>query len=267
MTEIQHKQITGLDAAHPPFYASEGDPGNSLGAYRGWIKPSTGAVKIRNAANTDWIALTTNGAGGGGGGAYMWEPVRCATDQDFPLSAPGPIIDGIVMTAGDRVLVWLQDTPSENGIYVWNGAAALGFYLTLAVFPAMIFVMALLPYLPIAHVDQAIMDLLRQALPPRTAEMFSGVVQEVGDKGAEGWPAVRRPGGRGGDCGRACGRQQAVAARPGGQVGGRADRERTCRDRVIDVDCGSRDRGGEQDAGTRLRHEGCRDCRRDQGVL
>jgi membrane protein len=62
---------------------------------------------------------------------------------------------------------------------VWNGAAALGFYLTLAVFPAMIFVMALLPYLPIAHVDQAIMDLLRETLPPRTAQMFSGVVDEV----------------------------------------------------------------------------------------
>ena len=62
---------------------------------------------------------------------------------------------------------------------VWNGAAALGFYLTLAVFPAMIFVMALVPYLPIANVDQAIMDLLRQALPPRTAQMFSGVVQEI----------------------------------------------------------------------------------------
>jgi len=62
---------------------------------------------------------------------------------------------------------------------VWNGAAALGFYLTLAVFPTMIFLMALVPYLPIAHVDQAIMDLLRQALPARTAEMFTGVVSEV----------------------------------------------------------------------------------------
>jgi len=62
---------------------------------------------------------------------------------------------------------------------VWNGAAALGFYLTLAVFPTMIFLMALVPYLPVAHVDQAIMDLLRQALPARTAEMFSGVVSEV----------------------------------------------------------------------------------------
>ena len=61
---------------------------------------------------------------------------------------------------------------------VWNGAAALGFYLTLAVFPTMIFLMALVPYLPVAHVDQAIMDLLHQALPARTAEMFSGVVSE-----------------------------------------------------------------------------------------
>ena len=56
---------------------------------------------------------------------------------------------------------------------VWNGAAALGFYLTLAVFPTMIFLMALVPYLPVAHVDQAIMDLLHQALPARTAEMSS----------------------------------------------------------------------------------------------
>ena len=81
------------------------------------------------------------------------------------------------MTSERGFLATLWRELSEDN--VWNGAAALGFYLTLAVFPAMIFVMALLPYLPIAHVDQAIMDLLRQALPPRTAAMFSGVVQEV----------------------------------------------------------------------------------------
>jgi membrane protein len=62
---------------------------------------------------------------------------------------------------------------------VFNGATALGFYLTLALFPAMIFLMALIPYLPIAHVDDAIMDLLRQALPDGAARMFSGVVREV----------------------------------------------------------------------------------------
>jgi len=62
---------------------------------------------------------------------------------------------------------------------VFNGAAALGFYLTLAIFPTMIFLMALIPYLPIARVDEAIMDLMRQALPARAAEVFSNVVQEV----------------------------------------------------------------------------------------
>ncbi len=62
---------------------------------------------------------------------------------------------------------------------IFNGAAVLGFFLTLAIFPAMILTMAVLPYLPIANVDQAIMDLLRQALPPEAASMFSDVVAEV----------------------------------------------------------------------------------------
>lgn len=62
---------------------------------------------------------------------------------------------------------------------VFNGAAALGFYLTLAIFPTMIFLTALIPYLPIARVDEAIMDLFRQALPPRTASVFAHIVEEV----------------------------------------------------------------------------------------
>ncbi len=63
--------------------------------------------------------------------------------------------------------------------YVFNGAAALAFYLTLAIFPAMIFLMTIIPYLPIEHVGQAIMDLLHQALPRSAADMFAGVVQQV----------------------------------------------------------------------------------------
>jgi len=81
----------------------------------------------------------------------------------------------VAFTQGFLAQLW-REMEEDN---VWNGAAALGFYLTLAVFPTMIFLMALVPYLPVAHVDQAIMDLLRQALPTRTAEMFSGVVSEV----------------------------------------------------------------------------------------
>jgi membrane protein len=62
---------------------------------------------------------------------------------------------------------------------VFNGAAALGFYLTLAIFPAIILLMAIVPYLPIERVDQAIMDLLGQALPAEAFDVVSGVVSEV----------------------------------------------------------------------------------------
>jgi membrane protein len=62
---------------------------------------------------------------------------------------------------------------------VFNGAAALGFYLTLALFPALIATMSVIPYLPIAHVDQAIMDLLGQVLPGEAYGMVRDVVRQV----------------------------------------------------------------------------------------
>jgi membrane protein len=62
---------------------------------------------------------------------------------------------------------------------VFNGAAALGFYLTLAIFPALILMMAVIPYLPIERVDEAIMDLLGQALPGEAYGLVAGVVEEV----------------------------------------------------------------------------------------
>ncbi|MCB5177536.1 YihY/virulence factor BrkB family protein [Microvirga lenta] len=62
---------------------------------------------------------------------------------------------------------------------VFNGAAALGFYLTLALFPALIALMSVLPYLPIDRVDEAIMDLLAQALPPEASDIVAQVVNQV----------------------------------------------------------------------------------------
>jgi hypothetical protein len=52
-----HKDLTGAAALHQIFEHSESDPGSGLGAYKGWIKPSTGEVKIRNAANSAWITI------------------------------------------------------------------------------------------------------------------------------------------------------------------------------------------------------------------
>ncbi len=62
---------------------------------------------------------------------------------------------------------------------VFNGAAVLGYYLTLAVFPAMILLMSVIPYLPIDRVDEAIMNLLGQIMPSGAYTLVEGVVAEV----------------------------------------------------------------------------------------
>jgi len=73
---------------------------------------------------------------------------------------------------------------------VFSGAAALGFYLTLAIFPAMILTMGLVPFLPVPRVDMAITDMLHQALPGDAASMFTNVVQEVMSKEGAGIVSV-----------------------------------------------------------------------------
>jgi len=50
--------------------------------------------------------------------------VVVATQGDLNLASPGATIDGVTMSASDRVLVRNQAAPAQNGIYVWNGAAA-----------------------------------------------------------------------------------------------------------------------------------------------
>lgn len=65
MADVPHRSQTGLNAAHPPAYPSESDPTTTLGPHRWWVKPSTGVVKRRNAANTAWDDVVTAGGGGG----------------------------------------------------------------------------------------------------------------------------------------------------------------------------------------------------------
>jgi membrane protein len=74
----------------------------------------------------------------------------------------------------------LYDELQQDNVY--NGAAALAYYWMLAIFPAAIFLLSLLPYLPIPDLQQAIMDLLHQALPGQAADLFTGVVQDVSEK-------------------------------------------------------------------------------------
>lgn len=51
------------------------------------------------------------------------DSARVASASNINLSSPGSTIDGITMATNDRVLVKDQSTASQNGIYVWNGAA------------------------------------------------------------------------------------------------------------------------------------------------
>lgn len=51
------------------------------------------------------------------------DSVRVSTQSNITIASPGATIDGIAMVANDRVLVRAQTTASENGIYIWNGAA------------------------------------------------------------------------------------------------------------------------------------------------
>jgi hypothetical protein len=93
------KQLANLDfggvarALNLPAAASDGEP-----ATLGQLNAVIAGLKWKNSA-------------------------RVSTQANLSLASPGGTIDGIAMSAGDRVLVRAQSTASQNGIYVWNGAA------------------------------------------------------------------------------------------------------------------------------------------------
>jgi len=67
--------------------------------------------------------------------------------------------------------------------HVIDGAAVLAYFFVLAVLPAAIFVLSLLPSLSIPHLQQAILDLLHQILPAQSADLFEGTIRYVTSEG------------------------------------------------------------------------------------
>jgi hypothetical protein len=51
------------------------------------------------------------------------DPVRVRMTTNVTIATPGATLDGITMVTNDRVLLVSQTTTTQNGIYVWNGAA------------------------------------------------------------------------------------------------------------------------------------------------
>lgn len=75
--------------------------------------PSTGT----DAANKSYVDAAIQG--------IDWKAsVRAASTGNVNLAAPGSTIDGVTMVSGYRFLSKDQSTGSQNGIYVWNGAAS-----------------------------------------------------------------------------------------------------------------------------------------------
>ena len=50
------------------------------------------------------------------------DSVRVASTANLTITGPGATIDGVTMSANDRVLLKDQTTASQNGLYIWNGA-------------------------------------------------------------------------------------------------------------------------------------------------
>lgn len=69
---------------------------------------------------------------------------------------------------------------------VLDGAAVLAYFFLLAVFPAVIFILSLLPSLSIPDLQQAILDLLHQILPQQSADLFEATIRYVASEGKGG---------------------------------------------------------------------------------
>ncbi|MEM7377591.1 MAG: hypothetical protein AAF460_08810 [Pseudomonadota bacterium] len=52
------------------------------------------------------------------------DDARVASTANVNIAAPGATVDGITMATDDRVLLVGQTDPAENGLYLWQGAAA-----------------------------------------------------------------------------------------------------------------------------------------------
>ena len=66
---------------------------------------------------------------------------------------------------------------------VLNAAATLAFFFLLAIFPAAIFVLSLLPSISIPHLQQSILDLVHQVLPEQSATLLEQNIRQLGSEG------------------------------------------------------------------------------------
>jgi membrane protein len=88
-----------------------------------------------------------------------------------------PVPDSVKQLSTKKGIMRLYDEMSKDNVFYTAGGVA--YFLLFAIFPAMVFFLSLLPYLPIPNLHQAVMDLFYQVLPQEAASEFEGVIAEV----------------------------------------------------------------------------------------
>lgn len=94
-------------------------------------------MELSNTLNMDGNKITSVGQATNDNEAPNWgqvralfegnnwkDSVRAASTANVTISGPGASIDGVTLANGDRILLKNQTTVSQNGIYIFNGAAA-----------------------------------------------------------------------------------------------------------------------------------------------
>lgn len=66
-----------------------------------------------------------------------------------------------------------------NKGYVTNRAASLSFSFFLALFPAILFFFTLIPYIPVPNLQENLMSLLEDAMPPNTFEVARSTLDDI----------------------------------------------------------------------------------------
>lgn len=89
-------------------------PVNLNGQVATGLATPVGATDATNKAYVDNVAA----------GLDFKQSVKACATTNVTISAPGATIDGVTMASGNRVLLAGQTTATENGIWIWNGAAA-----------------------------------------------------------------------------------------------------------------------------------------------
>ena len=84
------------------------------------------AVELKNIATptTDNSCVNKAYADSLSQGAHWLDSCRVRSDTNINISSAPASIDGVALSNGDRVLLFNQSTATEDGIYVFNGAAS-----------------------------------------------------------------------------------------------------------------------------------------------